>query len=78
MSRKTTFLIEGNAKFQLEFGENKNVMPIQVHGPQVRNLCIRAFLKFSLNIILFAVVFAASCWALSVSIFSIISELTNK
>jgi hypothetical protein len=30
-----TFLVEGNAKFQLEVSENKDVIffPIQVHGP---------------------------------------------
>jgi hypothetical protein len=30
-----TFLVEGNAKFQLDVSENKDVIfsPIQVHGP---------------------------------------------
>jgi hypothetical protein len=30
-----TFLVEGNAKFQLEVSENKDVifLPVQVHGP---------------------------------------------
>jgi hypothetical protein len=46
-----TFLVEGNATFQLEVSENKDVIffpkfmdPLKsIHGPQVKNPCTRSY-----------------------------------